>query len=129
MIDKEAIINAVKAEAEKANEIFFGYAWRAKIENWLEEESRYTELARWIEKQIDGFKRVAMTFCPADRTKDYTMEDYKTYRQAIADFAMLTQLRDCLFDKQCSEKQRANIEYTVCKAFNIHWNEQLKKYV
>ena len=49
--------------------MYFGYAWREKINEILSNESKYARLVEWINERIDFNREVIDLFNPADRTE------------------------------------------------------------
>lgn len=111
------------------NKVFFGYAWRENVNNLLSSEDRYSKLIDWINKEIETHKNYMNIFNPANKVIGYTNEFFKNYETACKNIAMLLNFKEVLLDGKCTIKMRENIEYTICKVFNIKYNEMLKDYV
>lgn len=108
---------------------FFGYAWRENIRNMLSKEDKYSKLIDWINKEIETHKNNMNIFNPADKVIGYTNEFFKNYETACKNIAMLLNFKEVLLDSKCTTKMRENIEYTICKVFNIKYSELLNDYV
>lgn len=111
------------------NKVFFSYAWRENVNNLLISEDRYSKLIDWINKEIEIQKNNMNIFNPADKVIGYTNEFFKNYETACKNIAMLLNFKEVLLDSKCTIKMRENIEYTICKLFNIKYNEMLNDYV
>lgn len=111
------------------NKVFFSYAWRENVNNLLSSEDRYSKLINWINKEIEKHKTDMNIFNPADKVIGYTNEFFKNYETACKNIAMLLNFKEVLLDGKCTIKMRENIEYTICKVFNIKYNEMLNDYV
>ncbi len=97
----------------------------------LEQESKYSKLVDWIDREIKDKMTTANFFSPADMDKvgDYTNNFFETFREQLSDIAMLTYFRELLLDDRTTTKMRENIEYSIGKVFGIHYDEYLKDYV
>lgn len=111
------------------NKVFFSYAWRENVINILNNEDRYSKLIDWINKEIETQKNNMNIFNPADKVIEYTNEFFKNYETACKNIAMLLNFKEVLLSEKCTIKMRENIEYTICKVFNIKYNEMLNDYV
>ena len=111
------------------NKVFFSYAWRENVNNLLSSEYRYSKLIDWINKEIETQKNNMNIFNPADKVIGYTNEYFKNYETACKNIAMLLNFKEVLLSEKCTIKMRENIEYTICKVFNIKYNEMLNDYV
>ena len=111
------------------NKVFFSYAWRENVTNILNNEDRYSKLIDWINKEIEKHKTYMNIFNPADKVIGYTNEFFKSYETACKNIAMLLNFKEVLLSEKCTIKMRENIEYTICKVFNIKYNEMLNDYV
>lgn len=128
-MDSNKIINAIRAEILACNDVFFDFVWRNKIENILTEESRFSALANWCETELKLREKILQCFNPADKTDKYSIADFQNFQKQLNEIAMLIWARETLLDSHCTEEQRTNVEYTICKIFVIRWCEQLKTYV
>lgn len=111
------------------NKVFFNYAWRENIRNMFSTEDKYSKLIDWINEQIKFYKNNMNIFNPADKMINYTNEFFKNYETACKNIAMLLNFKEVLLSEKCTTKMRENIEYTICKVFNIKYNERLNCYV
>lgn len=125
----EDLIKAIEKQYAKSRDTYFSYAWREKVDEWLDNESRYARLVDWINERIEDKQTTIDVFSPADKGEWYTNDYFKSYRSACEEIAMLIHLKWLLLDNRCTIKMRENIEYTICKVFNVHYNEMLKCYV
>lgn len=124
----EDLIKAIEKQYAKSRDTYFSYAWREKVDEWLDSESKYARLVDWINERIEESQANIDLFSPADRPKWYTIGFFETYRKACGEIAMLIHLKWLLLDNRCTTKMRANIEYTICKIFHIHYNDIMKCY-
>lgn len=129
METNERILRGISRALVESNQIFFESAWRKKIGEILMEESRYTKLVRWCDSEIERRQGVVATFNPASRNETYTNDMFKTYQAQLGELAMLVQFREMLIDSQCTEEERKNIEYAICKIFCIKYEENLRDYI
>lgn len=121
--------NALAKQYGKQNAEFFAMAWRQMEGALLEQASRFTKLVDWCDKEIRQAGGIINTFSPADKTVDYSTAQAKLWREQVHYAAELVYFRALLLDNRTSNEQRENIEYTICKLYEIHWNEQLGDYV
>lgn len=125
----EKLIKAIEKEYDKNRDVFFEYAWREKINEFLNADTKYARLVDWINERIKMHRDTINAFNPADRTEQYTNGFFEHYRKACEELAMLINLKWIILDNRCTMAMRDNIEYTICKIFNIHYNDLLKCYV
>ena len=125
----EKILNSIENELKKNNQHFFSYAWRENIINFVENESKYDQLLKWINNQIELQKDKINVLNPADKLKNYSIENFKTYMDALRDFAFLVNMKEILCDTKATNEMRDNVEYSICKIFKIEYSEFLKCYV
>lgn len=125
----EDLIDAIKNEYSKSHEEFFGYAWREKLSDILIWENKYSKLIEWIDVKIDECLKSINIFNPADKFEEYTNEYFNNYKTACGNLAMLLNFKLIILDKRCSTKMRRNIEYTICKIFEIKYNDMLQRYI
>nr|DAP89027.1 MAG TPA: hypothetical protein [Caudoviricetes sp.] len=120
---------AIEREIRKNDGIYFSYAWREKLGELLEEESRYAKLVNWLNREIELSESVINVFAPADRTKDYTKGNLATYMEQIQKLAILIHSRELLLDSRTTREMRENIEYTLGKLYGIHYSEEFGDYI
>lgn len=108
---------------------YFSYAWRDKLGEMLAVESKFARLLEWVNKEIADCCFVVNFFSPADKNENYTMTHIKIYLDKMRDLAVLVHCRELLLDNRTTVEMRENVEYTICKLFNIHYCENLKCYV
>ena len=117
--------NAIQKIFEENNQVFFDYAWRENVEEFLSRESKYNQLVQWINERIEmefGFINV---FNPADKDEKYSKRTMKEYLSACQNAAVLMNAREIILDKKCTTKMRENWEYTLCKLFNLRYSKSL----
>lgn len=125
----EDLIKAVEKEYGKSKDEYFNYAWREKITECLNEENKYSKLIEWINERIDLNKININIFNPADRTEQYTNGFFELYRKSCEEIAMLINFKIIILDKRCSIQMRENVEYAICKIFNVCYNKELDSYI
>lgn len=125
----EDLIKAVENEYGKSKDEYFNYAWREKITECLNEENKYSKLIEWINERIDLNKININIFNPADRTEQYTNGFFELYRKSCEEIAMLINFKIIILDKRCSIQMRENVEYAICKIFNVYYNKELDSYI
>jgi hypothetical protein len=126
------IITAVQKEIGKSNDEYFSYAWREKLNDlssFLIEESKYSQLVKWIDKELKQCNSLKNIFSPSDKNENTTVAMVNTYLALMQKLAVLVHCRELLLDSRSSIKMRENIEYTICKLYGIHYNEELKEYI
>lgn len=125
----EDLIKAVEKEYGKSKDEYFNYAWREKITECLNEENKYSKLIEWINERIDLNKININIFNPADRTEQYTNGFFELYRKSCEEIAMLINFKIIILDKRRSIQMRENVEYAICKIFNVCYNKELDSYI
>ena len=126
------IINAVEKEIGKSKDEYFSYAWREKLGElgeFLAEESKYSQLVKWIDKELEQCNSLKNIFSPADKDEKTTRAMVNTYLELMQKLAVLVHCRELLLDSRSTTKMRENIEYTICKLYRVHYSEQLKEYI
>jgi hypothetical protein len=123
------IIDSIEKFMIKNNKIFFSYAWRENITEMLSNESKYQKLVEWINKRIESEQIALNVFNPADKSNEYTNEQFNAYKTACQNIAMLINIKYIILDNKCTIQMRENCEYAICKIFNVHYNEFLNIYV
>jgi hypothetical protein len=126
------IITAVQKEIGKSNDEYFSYAWREKLGQlgeFLAEESKYSQLMKWIDKELKQCNSLKNIFSPSDKNENTTVALVNTYLALMQKLAVLVHCRELLLDSRSTTKMRENIEYTICKLYGIHYNEELKEYI
>lgn len=116
---------AIEREIRKNDGIYFSYAWREKLGEFLEEESHYTKLVNWLNKQLDLHGWTINTFSPADWSEEFE----ESYLRQIQDCAVMIHARDLLLDSRCSGKMRENIEKWICRHFKVRYSEEFGDYI
>lgn len=128
-MDSEKIVRLLEKQFIKNNEIFFSYAWRENLNEYLTEESQYVILVQWIDKEIEKNQDIINAFNPADKFDGYTKGFFNTYKDACANIAMLLNMRNILFNTSTTKEMRKNIEDTICKIWNVKYDSNLKIYI
>lgn len=123
------ILTAIRNKLNDGFVEYFSYAWREKVNEMLTEESRYTKLVQWLDKEIEQTLSIVNVFCPADKTESYTNKFFQTYLEQMKNFAVMIHFRELLLDEKTTTKMRENLEYTVCRLYGIHYSEFLNDYV
>jgi hypothetical protein len=123
------LVRAIEKEYKKSKEAFFAYAWRETVGSTLAIENKYSTLIDWINERICLNADIINIFNPADKTEQYTNGFFNTYRNACEELAMLLNFKEILLDDRCTVQMRENIEYAICKMFDMYYNEQLNNYV
>lgn len=108
---------------------YFSSAWRDKIGDMLEEESKYARLAEWVNKEIERCVKLVNAFCPADKDEAYTNGFANTYLSQMQKLGVLVHCRLLLYDDRTTLEMRENIEYTLCKLYGIKYSTMLKEYI
>lgn len=128
-LDINALKQALTQHIGWQNAEFFAMAIHNKQGEYLEETSRFSRLVDWCDNEIRQAGIVLNVFSPADKTKDYTQANFNLWRENIHIIAELLYFRELLVDSRATTEQRNNIEYTICKLYGIHYNEELGGYV
>lgn len=128
-MEYENLLNAIRNEFRKHQTVYFEYAWREKIGEFLEAESKYERLVDWINKELELWGETANVFNPADRNENTTLAMVNKYQEIMGKIAVLVHCKELLLDSRTTTKMRDNIEYTLCKLYKIHYSEELKCYV
>lgn len=138
MIDEKVLLDhiqiKIQEELQESNLIFFGYAWRDKIENILMKESRFSRLVEWINNELEHHMRIIRLFNPSmradyDDKMIYTVEMFENYKTALLNQSLLIHAREIILDKHCTENHREAIEAMLCKMYNIKYYETRNCYV
>lgn len=108
---------------------YFSYAWRDKLGEMLAVESKFARLLEWVNKEIADCCFVVNFFSPADKNENYTRAKAQIYVEHIKRLGILVHCRELLIDSRTTVEMRENIEYTLCKFFNIFYEEKLDCYI
>ena len=125
----DRIEQAIKKEVQSSLGKYFSYAWRDKIGELLQEETKYARLSDWFNNEIEKSKSIIGVFSPADKNECYSNSFFNTYLEEIKKLGVLIHLREILLDSRTTLKMRENIEYATQKLFGVHYSEELKEYV
>lgn len=125
----DRVVKELEKQFSKNKITFFSYAWREKLNEYLEEESRYVALIEWIENEINTYQEIINIFNPADKKESYTRGHFSSYKDACANIAMLLNMHGILCDPHTTIEMRANIEETICKIYKIKYVENLSVYI
>lgn len=110
------------------NEDFFKYAWREKVKNLYEAESKYEHLLNYMNEQITSNFILINAFNPADKFDTYSKSMFKDYLKACQDLAFLYNMKTIIIDDFCTTEMRDNVEYTICKYYGLRYNKDLLGY-
>lgn len=116
---------AIEREIRKNDGIYFSYAWREKLGEFLEEESRYAKLVNWLNEQLELYGGTINTFSPADWSEEFE----ESYLKQIQDCAVMIHARDLLLDSRCSGQMREKIENWLCRHFKVRYSEEFGDYI
>lgn len=125
----EDLIKAIERQYDKSRDVFFSYAWRKDIGERLTDENKYARLVDWIDKRIEENLNDINIYNPADRHEKYTKAHFEFYCKACKELGMLVNLKWIMLDDRCTLKMRENIEYTICKIFNITYDSKYNRYI
>lgn len=117
---------AIEREIRKNDGIYFSYAWREKLGEFLEEESRYAKLVNWLNEQLERYEGTINAFGPS---VDWSEEFEESYLQQIQDCAVMIHARDLLLDSRCSGNMREKIEKWICRHFKVRYSEEFGDYI
>ena len=128
---KNRILKRIRQEINNSFGHYFSYAWREAIGEMLEQESKYSKLVDWIDREIKDKMTTANCFSFSDMITENDCKNtfFETFREQLSDIAMLTYFREVLLDDRTTTKMRENIEYSIGKVFGVHYDEYLKDYV
>lgn len=104
---------AIEREIRKNDGIYFSYAWREKLGEFLEEESRYAKLVNWLNEQLELYGGTINTFSPADWSEEFE----ESYLKQIQDCAVMIHARDLLLDSRCSGQMQEKDREMAVPAF------------
>lgn len=125
----QKLLSDIEQFMKRNNMEYFSYAWHENIVNMLDNESKYNKLIDWIDKQLYDYSDQINIFNPADKTLQYTNENFKTFQNACTNIAMLLNFKTTLLDDKCTTEMRENLEYTICKLYKIQYNKNLNEYL
>lgn len=128
-LDIDELKRVLSQHLGRENAAFFAQAIHDKQGEYLEETSRFSRLIEWIDNEIRIAGIVINTFSPADKHDTYTTADFKLWREHLHIISEMLFFREILVDARTTTAQRRNIEYTACKLYGIHYNEDLGGYV
>ena len=128
-MEKEAFLSYLEDSMIENNLEFMNFALKEQVTNFLEQNSKYAKLVEWLDSEIEFYKNNMVAFNPSLRNDDYINAYFKNYDEACKNIAMLLNLRFILVNKHCTNEMRENIEYTICKVFGVHYNDNLEAYV
>jgi len=115
----------IKKVFYKNNQEFFSYAWRENIKEFLTTENRYTQLLQWINERLEIEFGIMNVFNPADKDETFTNTVMKDYLDACQKVSILLNAKIIIMDEKCTTKMRENWEYTLCKLFNLKYDNNL----
>lgn len=129
MTSQEQIIQALKSKFDTLNLTFYQNIWEKRVYNWLLEDDKYSKLADWCSREIEVLGDISSVFSPINKSDKYSMDDFKTYKDSIGNLAIIVHLRSILVSAKCSDQERKNIEYALCKIFNIAYSDTANEYI
>lgn len=115
----------MEKEFLKNNLVFFSYAWRENVLNFMKKESKFSYLIDWINERLKIEFIIINTQNPSDRDKNYTVKNIKIYIDACKNVGILLNLKFILMDNKSTTKMREDVEHTICKLYNIYYNKSL----
>ena len=127
-MEYKKLIEILKKEFRKNNQVFYEDAWKDRIETGIKLNGKYDKLLEWLNGEIELLGETVNVFSPLE-SKSHTKKHANTYLNFIQNIGVLIHCKELLLEPKLTEKERENIEYTVCKLFNIHYNEKLGIYV
>lgn len=128
-MDIETLIKLLEKQYIKNNKEFFSYAWRENLTNYFEEDSKYQALVEWIDAELKSAQDLQNMFNPADKTEDYINSFFDTFKEASMNLAILLNFKHLLLHTNTTTTMRDNIEYSICKIYNIKYNKELNSYI
>lgn len=121
--------NALRKEFGERIGEFLSMEFRSVAGEFLNTASRYSKLVDWCDNEIRNANTVIDTLSPVDKDNSYTTATANLWREQLHYVAELVYFRELLLDNRTTTKQRADIEYFLCKIYGIHYNESLCDYV
>lgn len=128
-MEAEKLKSILISAFNKMNETYYEHIWDKRIDMWLLEDSKYNKLSEWCENKIESYQHFINIFSPVHKDNTYSQNDFKAYKKYVEEFAILIHLNSLLCNPKCNEQERENIEYTLCKTFNILYDKQLNTYI
>ena len=129
---KERILRKIEYELKKGFSEYFSYEWRDRIGDsigdMLDTNSRFVKLAEWFQREINLRIPSINVLCPADRETYYTVGIFRTYKETMADMAIMIHFRELLLDNRTTDKMRGEIEYAAGRIFGVRYNEITDSY-
>lgn len=128
-MDIETLIKLLEKQYIKNNKEFFSYAWRENLTNYFEEDSKYQALIEWIDAELKSAQAVQNVFNPADKIDGYTNAYFDTFKKVSMNLAILLNFKHLLLNTNTTTTMRDNIEYSICKIYNVKYNKELNSYI
>lgn len=128
-MDVEKLMKLLEEQYKKNDKVFFSYAWRENIESFIEQDSKYQALVEWIDAQLKLAQDLQNVFNPADKIDGYTNADFNIFKEASMNLAILLNFKHLLLHTNTTTTMRDNIEYCICKIYNIKYNKGLNCYI
>jgi hypothetical protein len=114
----------MEKEFLKNNLDFFSYAWRENVLNFMEKESKFSYLIKWVNERLSLEFMLINTQNPADRDENYTIKNIKTYMDSCKNVGILLNLKFILMDDKSTTKMREDVEHTICKLYNLYYKDK-----
>lgn len=111
----------MEKEFLKNNLVFFSYAWRENVLNFMKKESKFSYLIDWINERLKIEFIIINTQNPSDRDKNYMIKNIKDYIESCKNAGILLNLKFILMDDKSTTTMRENVEHTVCELYNLHY--------
>jgi len=125
----ERLLIALEEEFKKNGEEFKAFLWQDGLGKTLESQKRFVKLKNWVRRRIEIESLSFSINAPMKRTEEYTNGNFEDYLESIQSFGVLLHCLQLLEDRQTSEEQRKNIEYTLERLYGVKYDEMLEDYV
>lgn len=125
----EKLMKLLAKQYRKNNKVFFSYAWRENLTNYFEKDSKYQALVEWIDKRLELAQDLQNVFNPADKIDGYTNAYFDTFKETSMNLAILLNFKSLLLHTNTTTTMRDNIEYSICKIYNVKYNKELNSYI
>ena len=86
-------------------------------------------LISWIESEQRFARRIMQTFSPAFKDKDYPRWQVNEYLRYAQRKAVLEDMLSHLISSKTTIEIFENIEYTICKLYDIKYDECTESYI
>lgn len=123
------IMKSFEEYFKKNNLFFFDYALKDNLKNYFEYDSKYQALLEWIDRELRSEQITQNIINPAIKEDGYTNGDLERFKEASMNVAMLLSFRNLLVDSTTTTTIRDNIEYSICKIYNIEYKKEFNGYI